>query len=101
MRKANNDSNFNDVFIYLPESRQIMKIAEGTGDNLLGEDIEEGYVDYIIYDLYDIEDDFEQYDGGEKMMRELVRDKYASLTEAIPDILEFHFNDRNIPYYLM
>ena len=27
-------SNFNDVFIYLPEIRVIMRIAEGTGDKV-------------------------------------------------------------------
>ena len=98
---TNNECNFNDVLIYLPEKKQIVKIAEGTGDNLLDEDIEEGYVDYIYYSIYDPFDDFEEVDGGDMMTTELVREKYTSLTEAITDILEFHFDNRNMKYYLM
>lgn len=94
-------SNFNDVFIYLPENRVIMRIAEGTGDNLLPEDTKEGYVDYIYYTIHELDMDFPEYDGGMMLTTELVREKYVSLTEAIPDVLEFHFDNRDMPYILM
>ena len=31
----------------------VFHVHEGTGDNLLPEDVEEGYNDYIYYDTYD------------------------------------------------
>lgn len=61
----------------------IYRIAEGTGDNLLQEDIDEGYVDYIYYDYYasfeDIKDDC-AYDGGiiytMKLCREMSQEEF-------------------------
>ena len=41
-----------DVFIYVPSVREIVRIAEGNGTNLLDEDEAEGYVDYIYYDQH-------------------------------------------------
>lgn len=96
-----NEGNFNDVLIYLPEVRQLMVISEGTGDNILEEDEDEGVVDYIMYYIHDVEMDFPEVDGGQMMTTEMVRNMYSSLTEAIPDILEFHFDNRNIPYTLL
>ena len=64
---------------------------EGTGDNLLYEDREEGYVDYIYYDIYT---SFENYiadpydnidDGGMVLTREYVQD--LSNDEIIARIL--------------
>lgn len=48
---------FDDVFICVPEEGQIIRIAEGTGDNLLKEDIDLGYNDYVYYDVYDLDQD--------------------------------------------
>lgn len=44
------EGRYEDVFIYVPSVRQILRIAEGNGMNLLEEDEAEGYVDYIYYD---------------------------------------------------
>ena len=41
---------FDDVYIYVPSEQQIIKISEGSGDNLSEEDMAEGYVDYIYYE---------------------------------------------------
>lgn len=41
----------------------IYEIEEGTGDNLLNEDIEEGYVDYIYYSVYS---SLEAYNNGKE-----------------------------------
>ena len=41
------ENRYEDLYIFVPAMKQIIRIAEGTGDNLLPEDIEEGYVDYI------------------------------------------------------
>lgn len=83
---------FDDVYIFVPEVRQIIRIAEGTGDNLLAEDIEEGYKDYLYYEQYRLEQDMPDEDGGQILLEELVRDTYTCLADAIPDVLDFIFN---------
>ncbi len=84
--------NYDDIYIYVPESNDkgyIIYISEGTGDNLLDEDIEEGYVDYINYQIYMLDNGIEEDDGGMIMLRELFRDKYSCTADCIPDVLEF------------
>ena len=77
------------VYVFLAPDA-LIRISEGTGDNLLHEDEEEGYVDYIIFDIltlgfHGIEED----DGGQIMYKEYVAEKYTDLAEAIPDVLEY------------
>ena len=43
----------------------VFHVQEGTGDNLLDEDIEEGFVDYIYYDIYDGEITYPMIDAYE------------------------------------
>lgn len=67
----------------------LLVAREGTGDNLFEEDIEEGYIDYIYYDIYslkkfhksgksleDFVDEAEPFDGGLVLLKE----KYSTLT---------------------
>ena len=35
-----NNNEFNDIFIYVQAMKQIIRIAEGSGDNLTDDDIE-------------------------------------------------------------
>ena len=66
------------------------KIQEGTGDNLLKEDIDEGYVDYIYYDYYqdlkDVQED-EPYDGGVYYLTRLYQN--MTLEEIVKAIEKF------------
>ena len=48
--------------------KQIVRIAEGTGDNLLPEDQDQGYVDYIYYEQYELSQDMPEVDGGQVML---------------------------------
>ena len=54
-------------------SDTIYEIEEGTGDNLLQEDIEDGYVDYIYYSSYSsleaYKDGEAEIDGGMILLR--------------------------------
>ncbi len=68
-----------DFLVYVPTGNKVFHIMEGTGDNLLEEDIAEGFVDYINYDMYELTmfDGFpvlQEVDGGmcllEKMYME-------------------------------
>ena len=53
------------------------KIEEGTGDNLLKEDLEEGYIDYINYEFYDSLEDINEnnpHDGGMFLLKKYYQD---------------------------
>lgn len=98
---------FDDVLVYLPKEKAFVIIAEGIGDNLLDEDIKNGYVDYIMYYTYDVKDviadRFEvcYEDGGEILCKEYIQDKYNDLTEAIPYVLEFIYETKDIKYQIL
>lgn len=62
------------VDFYINLDGKIVHITEGTGDNLLQEDIEEGYVDYIYYEVFDLDYDFPEVDGGMVLTTEYVVD---------------------------
>lgn len=74
----------------------IYRITEGTGDNLLQEDIDDGYVDYIYYDYYasyeDIKDDC-AYDGGQILTKKLCAD--MSQQEFLGILCDFESIDIN------
>lgn len=91
--------NYDDIYIYVSvpnENGYIIYISEGTGDNLLSEDIEEGYVDYINYEIYMLDNGIEEDDGGMIMLRELFRYKYSCTADCIPDVLEFIYDTKLI-----
>ncbi len=79
------------LFIFVPEMRQIIHIAEGDGSNLSTEDIENGYVDYIYYDQYELVEDITEVDGGQILLTEPLRDKYCYMVECIPDVLDMAY----------
>ena len=82
---------YGDLFLYVPEARQIVRIAEGTSDNLLEEDANAGYVDYIYYDQYMLDADMPDADGGMVLLEEMLREKYGCLADCIPDVLEMAY----------
>lgn len=72
-------------------------ISEGTGDNLLKEDIEEGYVDYALYDFGHFEaDQFVSDDGGMMLREELIREHEEGLVQIAMDILKNDFNQNAV-----
>lgn len=92
---------FDTVFIYVPLNKQIVRISEGTGDNLLDEDIEAGYVDYIYYEQYDLDYDIQEVDGGQIMLTQAFQEKYESTKACIPDVLDMAYGDKTIPYIVL
>ena len=84
-------SEYDELFIYVPEVRQIIRIAEGSGDNLLPEDIEDGYVDYIYYEQYGLGPDMPEVDGGQILLERLLRDRYHCMADCIPDVLDMAY----------
>ena len=88
-------NNYDDILGFFPDKGIIIRVSEGTGDNLLEEDIEEEYTDYILYEVFDVNDFFTQEqidscDGGMIMYEEFVRDKFRNLKEClVSDVIKF------------
>jgi len=70
--------------LYLWNDETIFRIAEGSGTNLLDDDIENGYVDYWMTDYYDFEDG----NGGQWMETKLIRDIDYTIQGVIERIKE-------------
>ena len=92
---------FDDVYIYVPGEQQIIKISEGSGDNLSEEDMDEGYVDYIYYEQYSREPGFPDVDGGMVMLTEMLQDTYESTEKCIPAVLDMAFGDPTMEYVVL
>ena len=89
----------NPIDIFVPKFKQIITISEGNGMNLLAEDMDEGFVDYIYYDQYDY--NLEEVDGGQIMLTEMIQDKYTSMKECIPAVLDMAYGDESIEYIVL
>lgn len=63
-------------------------VYEGTGDNLLPEDVEEGYVDYLLFEIYDNKG--EEIDSGQYLYTELIQDTCKTEDEFIKMFLKDH-----------
>lgn len=96
-----NNNDFNDIFIYVPAMKQIIRIAEGAGDNLTDDDISQGYVDYIYYDVYNVQQDLPEVDGGMLMLTELFQEKFKSVKDTIPAVLDMAYSDESIKYIVL
>lgn len=96
---------FDDILVYVPEKETFIIIAEGTGDNLLPEDMDEGYVDYINYYTFDKTDIFEEnafYDcGGMIMYKELIQEKFTDIRQVIPEVLFDIFEQKGINFIVL
>ena len=92
---------FDEIYIYVPSKKQIIRIAEGSGDNLTNDDMEQGYVDYIYYETHSLEQDIPEVDGGMILLKQLFKQKYNSTKESIPAVLDMAYEDENIDYVLL
>ncbi len=82
------------VKFYLPESDEFILAVEGTGDNLLAEDEEQGYVDYIMASIYKAEDyEFEMIESPQIMLSKLVADMTQEEFEQA--VLDYWGIDKN------
>lgn len=83
-----------DVVAEVPEFGAFVRVSEGTGDNLLPEDIKRGFEDYVYYDILD-EMDGEVVDGGIVLLRRPLREAYGRIEDCIPDVLAIHYGKRD------
>jgi len=77
-------NNIDGLFFYNPDDKTFMTVYEGTGDNLLPEDEEEGYVDYWMVDVFSEEGDI---DGAQIMCETLIRKNNQTIGEIV-DMVE-------------
>ena len=92
---------FDTIFIYVPDAHQILRISEGTGDNLLDEDTEAGYVDYIYYDQHELSIGLSEVDGGMVMLTELFQEKFTCTEDAIPHVLDMAYGQPELQYIVL
>lgn len=95
---------FDTIFIYVPAFNQVVRISEGSGDNLHDEDIKAGYVDYIYYIYYEqhiIKDDCSEVDGGVIMLKEPFRKQFSSTKDCIPNVLDMAYGDDKLEYIIL
>lgn len=86
-----------DFWVRLDEET-VFHIQEGTGDNLTEEDVENGYNDYVYYDVYHTDkplkelaeaDDMDADDGGEALTEKLYVD--MTLQEVLDAAFGLYF----------
>lgn len=87
---------YDALFIYVSEMKQIVRISEGIGDNLLEDDLDQGYVDYVYYEQYELSQDMSEIDGGQIMLKNMLRDQYQCMTDCIPDVLEMAYGSNMV-----
>ena len=90
-----------DVFIYGQRKKQIIRISEGSGDNLTDDDIVQGYVDYIYYEVYNVEQDLPEVDGGMIMLTEPFQEKFKSTKDTIPAVLDMAYGNETAGYIVL
>lgn len=88
-----------DFYIYIADGGYIVHIYEGTGDNLLREDIEEGYRDYINYDAYVLAEEIMCEDGGMVLTKTLVSE--ITDEDAVRLVLEEMGYSGGFPQWMM
>lgn len=92
----------NGILIAPKDYEVLIGINEGTGDNLLKEDIEEGYVDYLNYYVYTVEDGvIEEDDGGMIMYKKPLTEIHESMKCFVPDVLRDVFDDEYLEYEII
>lgn len=69
---------FGSVVVYSTVNRSFFNIAFGTGDNLDGDDIDEGFNDYIMVDQYELNGEENLEDVFEQVKKTGYVDEYTS-----------------------
>ena len=63
------------MLIITKDTEKLITIVEGTGDNLTEEDIEDGYIDYVMTSVYRVEgEEIVLEDGGQMLSQTPIED---------------------------
>lgn len=82
---------YGDLFIFVPERKQIVRIAEGAENTLALEDQDQGYVGYIYYEQYELGQDMPVVDAGQVLFEKKVKEEYQCMADSIPDVLSMAY----------
>lgn len=92
---------YGDLFIFVPEMKQVIRISEGTGDNLLWKDKEKGYVDYIYYDQHELSIDMPVVEGGQVLLEGMYRNLFRCTADCIPRVLDMAYGSDALSYVIL
>lgn len=79
------------MMIYLKDRGLLITVAEGTGDNLTDEDIADGYIDYVMTNLYE-QNGYEltEIDGGQMLSQRVIANMDSDeLTNRLLDYWDY------------
>lgn len=63
------------MLVITKDTEKLITIVEGTGDNLLPEDEAEGFVDYVMTSIYEVDgEDINLIDSGQMLSNTLIAD---------------------------
>lgn len=63
------------MLIITKDTEKLITIVEGTGDNLLPEDVADGFVDYVMTSIYKVDgEDIVLEDSGQMLSKYLIED---------------------------
>lgn len=63
------------MLIITKDTEKLITMVEGTGDNLLAEDEAEGFVDYVMTSIYEVDgEDINLKDSGQMLSKYLIED---------------------------
>ena len=63
------------MLIITKDTEKLITIVEGTGDNLLAEDEAEGFVDYVMTSIYEVDgEDINLIDSGQMLSKYPIED---------------------------
>ena len=85
---------YDDLFIYVPEMRHIIRISEGGRSCLTPENTDDGYADCICYDQYRLDAGMPETDWGRMLLKETLNDRYRCMADCIPDVLDMEYGSR-------
>lgn len=81
------------VLVYL-EDCGYCTLVEGDGSNLFDSDVEDGFVDYIMYDEYDSLEDVNEgnsRDGAQIMLTNYYQDMFNSADDVVKYVIDTGF----------
>lgn len=78
-----------EILVYIPGEGIFLHVAEGTGDNLDSDDIEEGFVDYYVWSTFHMSAALEltEVDGGMCLMRDMCADAFTDAEAMLQDCM--------------
>jgi len=89
-----------DLVIYCIGNEKIIRISEGDGCNLSQEDINNGYVDYLYYDVFDPQDIQDVEDGGMILLEKPIKEEFDCAGDVSRRVQEFAFLEYQGTYFL-